>query len=306
MTEINNNISSENLNIDIDKQLKKQKALKITTSVIAYVFLTVFAIFALLPFYWMILSSLKTETVYREPIPTFFVKPSELQWKNYQTVVQYGNNLFGSMLVNTIIVGIVSTLLGIIVTIITAYAFAKMEFKGKNFLFSLLLATMMIPGELFTITNFLTVNNLGWTKSYTVMILPFLVSVFYIYLLRNAFKQIPDSLYKAAKVDGCSDVKYLVKVMVPLTAPTLISIILLKFIGTWNSYIWPRLANGGSEEWQLLSNWVSKGFTAAGSSESLTTLKMAAATMVSLPLLILFICFRKYIMRGVSKSGIKG
>lgn len=306
MTEINNNISSENLNIDIAKQLKKQKALKITKSVIAYVFLTIFAIFALLPFYWMILSSLKTETVYREPIPTFFVKPSELQWKNYQTVVQYGNNLFGSMLLNTIIVGIVSTLLGIIVTIITAYAFAKMEFKGKNFLFSLLLATMMIPGELFTITNFLTVNNLGWTKSYTVMILPFLVSVFYIYLLRNAFKQIPDSLYKAAKVDGCSDVKYLVKVMIPLTAPTLISIILLKFIGTWNSYIWPRLANGGSEEWQLLSNWVSKGFTVAGSSESLTTLKMAAATMVSLPLLILFICFRKYIMRGVSKSGIKG
>lgn len=306
MTEINNNISSENLNIDIDKQLKRQKTLKITKSVIAYVFLTIFAIFALLPFYWMILSSLKTETVYREPIPTFFVKPSELQWKNYQTVVQYGNNLFGSMLLNTIIVGILSTLLGIIVTIITAYAFAKMEFKGKNFLFSLLLATMMIPGELFTITNFLTVNNLGWTKSYTVMIFPFLVSVFYIYLLRNAFKQIPDSLYKAAKVDGCSDVKYLVKVMVPLTAPTLISIILLKFIGTWNSYIWPRLANGGSEEWQLLSNWVSKGFTTAGSSESLTTLKMAAATMVSLPLLILFICFRKYIMRGVSKSGIKG
>ncbi len=254
----------------------------------------------------MIISSLKTETVYREPIPTFFVKPSELQWKNYQTVIQYGNNLFGSMLVNTIVVGVISTLLGVIVTIITAYAFAKMEFKGKNFLFSLLLATMMIPGELFTITNFMTVNNLGWTKSYTVMILPFLVSVFYIYLLRNAFKQIPDSLYKAAKVDGCSDVKYLIKVMVPLTAPTLISIVLLKFIGTWNSYIWPRLANGGSEEWQLLSNWVSKGFTAAGSSESLTTLKMAAATMVSLPLLIVFICFRKYIMRGVSKSGIKG
>lgn len=306
MTNLNTNVASEKLNIDIDKQLKRQKALRISKNVLAYVFLTVFALFALLPFYWMIISSLKTETVYREPIPTFFVKPSELQWKNYQTVIQYGNNLFGSMLVNTIVVGVISTLLGVIVTIITAYAFAKMEFKGKNFLFSLLLATMMIPGELFTITNFMTVNNLGWTKSYTVMILPFLVSVFYIYLLRNAFKQIPDSLYKAAKVDGCSDVKYLIKVMVPLTAPTLISIVLLKFIGTWNSYIWPRLANGGSEEWQLLSNWVSKGFTVAGSSESLTTLKMAAATMVSLPLLIVFICFRKYIMRGVSKSGIKG
>lgn len=306
MTNLSTNVASENLNIDIDKQLKRQKALKIFKNVVAYVFLTLFALFALLPFYWMILSSLKTEAVYREPIPTFFVKPSELQWKNYQTVVEYGNNLFGTMLVNTIVVGFISTVLGVIVTIITAYAFAKMEFKGKNLLFSLLLATMMIPGELFTITNFLTVNNFGWTKSYTVMILPFLVSVFYIYLLRNAFKQIPDSLYKAAKVDGCSDVKYLVKVMVPLTAPTLISIVLLKFIGTWNSYIWPRLANGGSEEWQLLSNWVSKGFTQAGSSESLTTLKMAAASMVSLPLLILFICFRKYIMRGVSKSGIKG
>ena len=225
MTDLNTNVASEKLNIDIDKQLKRQKALRISKNVLAYVFLTIFALFALLPFYWMIISSLKTETVYREPIPTFFVKPSELQWKNYQTVIQYGNNLFGSMLVNTIVVGVISTLLGIIVTIITAYAFAKMEFKGKNFLFSLLLATMMIPGELFTITNFITVNNLGWTKSYTVMILPFLVSVFYIYLLRNAFKQIPDSLYKAAKVDGCSDAKYLIKVMVPLTAPTLISIV---------------------------------------------------------------------------------
>lgn len=296
----------DDLNLNINKQLKRQKTIKILLNVLLYAFLTVFALFALLPFYWMILSSLKSEAVYREPIPSFFVAPSQLQWSNYKTVVEYGNNLFGKMLVNTLVVGISSTLLGTVVTIITAFAFAKLEFKGKNFLFSLLLATMMIPGELFTITNYMTVSNLGWTKTYTVMIIPFLVSVFYIYLLRNAFKQIPDSLYKAAKVDGCSDVKYLIKVLVPLTAPTLTSIVLLKFIGTWNSYIWPRLVNGGAEEWQLLSNWVSKGFTMAGSSETLTTLKMAAATMVSLPLLILFICFRKYIMRGVSKSGIKG
>lgn len=302
----NTNLTSESLNIDMEKQLRMQKVLKIVKNVICYIVLTLFALFALLPFYWMILSSLKTEDMYREAVPTFFVKPSELQWSNYSTVIKYGNNLFGTMLVNTLVVGIVSTLLGVVITIITAYAFAKMEFKGKNLLFSLMLGTMMIPGELFTITNYMTVSNWKWTKSYTVMILPFLVSIFYIYLLRNAFKQIPDSLYRAAKVDGCSDAKYLIKVMVPLTAPTLTSIILLKFIGTWNSYIWPRLANQGSEQWQLLSNWVSKGFTQAGSSDALTTLKMAAATMVSVPLMILFLCFRKYIMKGVSKSGIKG
>lgn len=302
----NTNLTSDSLNIDMEKQLKKQKILKVVKNILCYIVLTFFGLFALLPFYWMILSSLKTEDMYREAVPTFFVKPSELQWSNYKTVIEYGNNLFGTMLVNTLVVGIVSTLLGVVITIITAYAFAKMEFKGKNLLFSLMLGTMMIPGELFTITNYMTVSNWKWTKSYTVMILPFMVSIFYIYLLRNAFKQIPDSLYRAAKVDGCSDVKYLIKVMVPLTAPTLTSIILLKFIGTWNSYIWPRLANQGSEEWQLLSNWVSKGFTQAGSSDSLTTLKMAAATMVSVPLMILFLCFRKYIMKGVSKSGIKG
>lgn len=301
---INNN--SESLNIDIEKQLKVQKTMKIVRNVIVYIILTLFALFSLLPFYWMILSSLKTEAVYREPMPTFFVAPSKIQWSNYSTVVKANNGMFGTTLANTLIVGFTSTFLGIVVTILTAFAFAKMEFKGKNLLFTLLLGTMMIPGELFTTTNFITVSKLDWTRTYTVMIIPFLVSVFYVYLLRNAFKQIPDSLYKAAKVDGCSDVKYLVKVMVPLTAPTIISITLLKFIGTWNSYIWPRLVNGGSQDWQLLSNWVSNGFTMAGSSESLQTLKMAAACMVSLPLLIVFICFRKYIMRGVSKSGIKG
>lgn len=306
----NTNLISDSLNIDMEKQLKKQKVLKIVKNVICYTVLTLFGLFALLPFYWMILSSLKTEDMYREAVPTFFVKISELQWNNYKEVIVGAGTtkgLFGEMLVNTLVVGIVSTLLGVIVTIITAYAFAKMEFKGKNLLFSLLLATMMVPGELFTITNYVTIVNFKWDYSYTVMVLPFLVSVFYIFLLRNAFKQIPDSLYKAAKVDGCSDVKYLIKVMIPLTAPTLTSIFLLKFIGTWNSYIWPRLANSGDQHWQLLSNWVSNGFASSvDPSTTLDTLKMAAATMVSLPLMILFICFRKYIMRGVSKSGIKG
>ena len=170
----------------------------------------------------------------------------------------------------------------------------------------------MIPGEMFTLTNYITVNKFGWADTYTVMIVPFMVSIYYIYLLRNNFKQIPNSLYQAAKVDGLSDMGYLVKVMVPLTAPTLISVTLLKFIGTWNSYIWPRLVN--AKEMQLITNWVSGGFTDKlnlyngmyNSSDSLTTLKMAAVCIVSLPLFLLFVFFRKYIMHGVSKSGTKG
>ena len=193
-----------------------------------------------------------------------------------------------------------------------------MNFKGKNVLFALMLATMMIPGEMFTLSNYLTVAEFGWKDSYIVLILPFLVSVYYIYLLRNNFMQIPNSLYQAAKVDGLSDMGYLIKVMVPLTAPTLISITLLKFIGTWNSYIWPRLVN--SYDWQMVTNWVTRGFTDVnqvlnhgadgqplyGISETLNTLKMAAVCMVSLPLFVLFVTCRKYIMRGVSKSGTKG
>ena len=178
-----------------------------------------------------------------------------------------------------------------------------------------MLATMMIPGEMFTIGNYQLVSAWEWQNSYTVLILPFLVSVYYIYLLRNNFMQIPNSLYQAAKVDGLSDMGYLIKVMVPLTAPTLTSITLLKFIGTWNSYIWPRLVNR-QESWQMITNWVTGGFTdrngvlyagtEIGNTVALTTLRMAAVCMVSLPLLVLFITCRKYIMRGVSKSGTKG
>jgi len=218
--------------------------------------------------------------------------------------MSYDNGSLGQMLINTLVVGVVSTLLGVVVITITAFAFAKMNFKGKNLVFTLLLATMMIPGELYTITNYVTVSHAKWNNSYTVMIVPFLVSVYYIYLLRNTFMQIPNSLYQAAKVDGTSDFKFLIKVMIPLAGPTIFSITLLKFIGTWNSYIWPRLVN--NDDWRLLSNWVSQGFTLSGSSEALSTLKMAASTLVTIPLLVLFLCFRKYIMRGVSRSGTKG
>lgn len=304
---------------DVEKQRKKQRAANITKNIFVYFFLTVCAAFAFLPFYWMIISSFKTESEYREPVPTFF--PHTFMWKNYTTVLtQTSSNgaSFGQILINTLVVGVLSTTLGVLITIVTAYAFARMEFKGKNILFALMLGTMMIPGEMYTLTNYLTVSKWGWNDSFTVMIVPFLVSVYYTYLLRNNFMQIPNSLYQAAKVDGLSDFGYLVKVMVPLTAPTLVSITLLKFIGTWNSYIWPRLVN--TQSWQMITNWVTRGFSdvlilyptpnnplvSEYGSQTLTTLKMAAVCMVSLPLLVLFVFCRKYIMRGVSKSGTKG
>ncbi len=303
---------------NVERERKKQKIGKIVKNVLVYFFLTLCAVLAFLPFYWMVVSSLITEPQYRSPVPTLF--PDTFLWKNYELILTQTSTSgasFSQVLVNTLVVGGVSTILGVVVTIITAYALARMNFHGKNLLFTIMLATMMIPGELYTLTNYLTVSDLGWKDTYTVLILPFLVSVYYIYLLRNNFMQIPNSLYQAAKVDGLSDMGYLVKVMVPLTAPTLVSITLLKFIGTWNSYIWPRLVNKSS--WQMITNWVTKGFTdnkfviydgivkgVRYGSEPLTTLKMAAVCMVSLPLFILFIFCRKYIMKGVSKSGTKG
>ncbi len=317
-------LSAGDEGFDAEKVQKREKIKHIVKNVLVYIFLTICAVLAFLPFYWMIISSLKVEEEFRESVPTFF--PHTFQWKNYWMIFHQVTSAsstsatFGRILANTLIVGILSTFLGLVIIVITAYAFARMEFKGKNILFAVMLATMMIPGELFTASNYITVAKLQMTNSYTVLILPFLVSVYYIYLLRNNFMQIPNSLYQAAKIDGLSDMGYLLKVMIPLTAPTLISITLLRFIGTWNSYIWPRLVN--MQQWQMITNWVTGGFvdrvqpdgfclypSGNGSDYGTTpldTLKMAAVCMVSLPLLILFIFCRKYIMRGVSKSGTKG
>lgn len=298
--------------LDVKKENQKSKILSIVYKVFIYTFLTIVAVLSILPFYWMVISSLKTEFEFRQSIPTFF--PTQgISWQNYPIVLTYEEGLFSTTLTNTLLVGTLSTGLGLIITVLSAYAFARLNFKGKNLLFALMMATMMIPGELFTTTNIVTVNKFKWENTYIVMILPFLISFYYIYLLRNAFKQIPESLYQAAKVDGCSDMGYLIKVMVPLTAPTLISITLLKFIGTWNSYIWPKLVNKKDMSWQLITNWVTMGFSDidnvlgfSNNPEPLNTLKMAATCVVTLPLFILFICFRKYIMQGVSKSGTKG
>ncbi len=285
---------------NIQKVSAKQRVMKIVVQVLLYTFLCVMALIIIFPFYWMIISSLKTTTEYRLPVPTLF--PQQIMWSNYIEAFDAAN--LSRLFVNTVIVGLISTVLSLVITVLSAFAFARLEFKGKNALFAALLATMMIPGELFTITNYVTVTKLGWIDTYQVLIIPFLVSVFYIYLLRQNFMQIPNELYLAAKVDGTSDIKYLWKVMIPLSLPTLISITILKMMGAWNSYVWPRLVTK-SEEMRLITNGLRDAFTDM-SGQANIPVQMAAVAIVSFPLFLVFIFLRKYIMKGVSRSGIKG
>ena len=284
---------------DMQKNSQKQKVVKILVQVMLYTFLGIMALIVLFPFYWMIISSLKTIEEYRLSVPTLF--PHFLDFKNYSEAFETAK--LGKLFLNTMYVGIVSTILSLVLTVLSAFVFARLEFKGKDTLFAALLATMMIPGDLFTITNFSTVTKLGWLNTYTVLIVPFLVSVFYVYLLRQNFKQIPNELYLAAKVDGTSDLKYLWKVMIPLAAPTLVSITILKMMGAWNSYIWPRLVV--KEDHSLITNGLRNAFTDATGDVDFPV-QMAAVAVVSLPLFLVFIFLRKYIMKGVSRSGIKG
>ena len=296
---------SENTNVVMHaKNMQKvsilQKAMKLLVLVGTYVFLIAMALIVLFPFYWMLISSVKSLSEYRLSVPTFW--PQQIVLSNYADAFTTAS--LGTLFMNTMYVGLVSTILSLIITILTAFAFARLEFKGKNLLFAALLATMMIPGELFTITNYATVTQFGWINTYTVLIVPFLVSVFYIYLLRQNFLQIPNELYLAAKVDGPSDFKYLWKVMVPLALPTLISITILKMMGAWNSYIWPRLV-ANDEAHRMITNGLRNAFTET-SGDVNYPVQMAAVALVSLPLFLVFVFLRKYIMSGVSRSGIKG
>ena len=285
---------------DLDRVHTAQRVMKIIVTSLIYLFLCVMALVVLFPFYWMIISSLKTTAEYRLAVPTLF--PQEIMWTNYLEAFTAAN--LGRLFINTMIVGIISTLLSLVITVLCAFAFARLEFKGKDALFGAMLATMMIPGELFTITNYVTVTKFGWLDTYTVLIVPFLVSVFYIYLLRQNFMQIPNELYLAAKVDGTTDLKYLWKVMIPLALPSLISITILKMMGAWNSYVWPRLVTS-TDEYRLITNGLRDAFTDM-SGQANIPVQMAAVTVVSIPLFLVFIFLRKYIMKGVSRSGIKG
>ena len=297
-------MSDKNMNTMHAKNLQQvsvtQRIVQILVKFGVYLFLSIMALIVLFPFYWMVISSLKDLSEYRRAIPTFW--PQTMVFRNYADAFTTGN--LGRLFLNTLYVGVVSTLLSLVITVLCAFAFARLEFKGKDLMFGAMLATMMIPGELFTITNYITVNQLQWKNSFEALIIPFLVSVFYIYLLRQNFMQIPNELYLAAKVDGTSDLKYLWKVMIPLSLPTLISITILKMMGAWNSYIWPKLV-ANDEAHQLITNGLRNAFSDV-SGEVNYPVQMAAVAIVSAPLFLVFIFLRKYIMSGVSRSGIKG
>lgn len=307
---VNNNIvlSIEEAGKTTEAIKSTEKVVKIITTILTYAFILALALIVVFPFYWMIITSLKQRAEIEQINQTFF--PNVVMWSNYAYVFQVFD--FSTYMGNTIVVAIFSTLGTLITTIFAAFAFSRLRFKGRDTVFFIFLMTMMIPGEMMVISNYLTVSAFGWIKdqtrtdAYLAMVIPFMVSVFHIYLLRQNFKQIPDALYLAAKVDGKSDWDFLWKVMVPLAAPTLISITILKFMGTWNSYVWPNLVTK-KEAFRLISNGLrGAAFNDPDSGIIEYGYQMAASVCVTVPLFLLFVFFRKYIMKGVGRAGIKG
>lgn len=263
--------------------------------------LIMWAAIVLFPFYWMILTSLKSYGAYNgERIPSFWVWPPVFQnYKDAFTLVP-----LAGYLINTVIFTAITTAIMVAVITLAAYAFAWLKFPGKNLLFPLLLSLMMIPSELVVITNFATITELGLRNTFTGLILPSVTSVFYIYLLKESFEQVPKELYQAAKVDGTSDFKYLWKVMIPICRPTFVTIVILKIIECWNSYVWPRLITD-DPSYFLVSNGIQEIRENGFGRENIPAM-MAAVVVISLPLILLFLAFRKQIMDGVSRGGIKG
>ena len=268
---------------------------------LTYVLLTFWALVVLFPFYWMILTSLKSYGAYNsEYTPRFFTLSPTLQ--NYADAFTAAP--LGRYLVNTLIFTVITTAAMLIVITLAAYAFARFEFRGKNIVFTLFLSLMMIPNELVVITNFVTITNLDLRNTFLGLILPSITSVFYIYLLRENFAQVPDSLYYAAKVDCTSDLKYLFKVMIPICRPTLITVTILKIIECWNSYVWPRLITD-DKAYFLVSNGIQEIRENGFGRENVPAM-MAAVVVISVPLILLFLIFRKKVMAGVARGGTKG
>lgn len=268
---------------------------------VIYIFLGVWALIVLFPFYWMVLTSVKSYGAYNsEYIPKFFtLSPTLENYREAFTAVPLGRYLL-----NTTFFTLVTTFLMLAAVTLAAFAFARLEFKGKQIAFVGFLSLMMIPNELVVITNFVTITNLGMRNSFQGLIFPSVMSVFYIYLLKENFEQIPDSLYRAAKVDGTSDFKYLVKVMLPISKPTLVTITILKVIECWNSYVWPRLITD-NPAYYLVSNGIQEIRENGFGRENIPAM-MAAVVVISVPLIVLFLLFRGKIMDGVSRGGIKG
>ena len=268
---------------------------------VTYLGLSIWALVVLFPFYWMVLTSLKRYGSYNaEHIPVFFtLSPTLENYREAFTAVP-----LGGYLLNTLIFSVITTAIMVAVSTLAAYAFARLEFRGKNLLFALFLSMMMIPSELVVITNFVTITNLDLRNSFPGLILPSITSVFYIYLLKESFEQVPDELYRAAKVDGTSDLKYLWKVMIPICRPTLVTITILKIIECWNSYVWPRLITD-NQAYFLVSNGIQEIRENGFGRENIPAM-MAAVVVISVPLIVLFLVFRNKIMEGVSRGGMKG
>ena len=282
----------------IEKQARIRSRVRSTA---VHILLSLWAVIVLFPFYWMVLTSVKSYSAYNsEYIPKFFTLSPTLQ--NY--IDAFTAVPLGRYFTNTLVFTLITTLLMLSVITLAAFAFARLEFKGKRLAFTLLLSLMMIPNELVIITNFVTITDLGLRNTFTGLILPSVTSVFYIYLLKENFAQIPDELYYAAKVDGTSDFKYLTKVMIPICSPTMITIVILKVIECWNSYVWPRLITD-DENYFLVSNGI-QAIRESGFGRENIPAMMAAVVVISVPLIALFLIFRNKIMDGVSRGGTKG
>ncbi|MDO4460040.1 MAG: carbohydrate ABC transporter permease [Clostridia bacterium] len=282
----------------IEKKASKRKKI---VKAVTYILLSVWGVMVLFPFYWMILSSIKSYSSYNaEYVPKFYATSPTIQ--NY--VDAFTAVPLAGYFTNTIIFTVITTAVMLVVTVLAAFAFSRLEFRGKNLAFTAFLSLMMIPNELVIITNFQTITNLGMRNTFAGLILPSITSVFYIYLLKENFESIPDELYKAAKVDGTSDLKYLLKVMVPICRPTIITIVILKVIECWNSYVWPRLITDDANYF-LVSNGIQEIRENGFGRENIPAM-MAAVVVISVPLIIIFLIFHKKIMAGVSRGGTKG
>ena len=284
------------------KKIEKSARLRSRSlSTATYAFLTIWAVVVLFPFYWMLLTSVKSYSAYNsEYFPKFFTLTPTLQ--NY--VDAFTTVPLADYFLNTVIFTVATTAIMLVVTVLAAFAFARLDFRGKDLAFTLFLALMMIPNELVIITNFVTITDLDMRNTFMGLILPSVTSVFYIYLLRENFAQIPDELYYAAKVDGTSDLKYLTKVMIPICRPTIITITILKVIECWNSYVWPRLITD-EEAYFLVSNGIQEIRENGFGRENIPAM-MAAVVVISVPLIIIFLIFHKKIMEGVARGGTKG
>ncbi|MBR6742253.1 MAG: carbohydrate ABC transporter permease [Clostridia bacterium] len=288
-------------NVDFDIKDRKARIADTCFKVVVYAFLTVWAIAVLFPFYWMLLSSVKEYGAYNsEFVPKLFTLSPTLE--NY--VHAFTAVPLAKYFLNTVIFTLLTTGIMLIVIIPAAFAFARLKFKGRDLVFTLFLALMMIPTELVVITNYVTVTDLELRNTFTGLVLPSITSVFYIYLLKENFAQIPDELYYAAKVDGTTDMKYLLKVMVPMCKPTVVTVTILKVIECWNSYVWPRLITD-DEAYFLVSNGIQYIRENGFGRENIPAM-MAAVVVISLPLIVLFLIFRNKIMEGVATGGMKG